>query len=82
MLEAYAEYGVWGVLVTIVGTLVYYLTRKQSGEISEMKGILIKLIDRTNRSDEAADRRHEIMIRELNDQSDDLNFLKGKADGK
>jgi predicted metallo-beta-lactamase superfamily hydrolase len=79
MLEAYAEYGVWGVMVAIVGTLIYYLTKKQSDEIGGVKSIIVKLIDRHNRSDEAADRRHEDMLKELNDISDDINYLKGKS---
>jgi hypothetical protein len=82
MLEAYAEYGVWGVLVTIVGTLLYYVTKKQSGEIEGVKSIIVKLIERHNRSDESADRRHEDMIKELNDISDDINFMKGRINGK
>ena len=42
---------------------------------------VIALINRWNRSDEARDRRHEQVLQELNDVTDDLNFLKGKADG-
>jgi len=52
------------------------------GKLKVMESILIKLIDRWNRSDEVRDRRHEDLIKELNDQSDDLNFLKGRANGK
>ena len=51
-------------------------------KLQEIEDIVIKLIDRWNRSDEVRDRRHEDLIGELNDQSDDLNFLKGRANGK
>ena len=50
--------------------------------IENVEGIVIKLIERWNKSDETRDRRHESIISELNDQSDDINFLKGKANGK
>ena len=46
------------------------------------EGIVIKLIERLNKSYDTRDRRHESIIIELNDQSDDINFLKGKANGK
>ena len=51
-------------------------------KLREIEDIVIKLIDRWNRSDEVRDRRHEDLLKELNDQSDDLNFLKGRANGK
>tara|TARA_R100000656_G_scaffold96389_1_gene69970 strand:+ start:220 stop:519 length:300 start_codon:yes stop_codon:yes gene_type:complete len=50
--------------------------------VYNVEGIVIKLIERWNKSDETRDRRHESIISELNDQSDDINFLKGKANGK
>ena len=37
----------------------------------------IKLIERWNRSDERSDRRHELMIKEMNDMSDVLMEIKG-----
>ena len=51
-------------------------------KLREIEDIVIKLIDRWNRSDEVRDRRHEDLLKELNDQSDALNFLKGRANGK
>ena len=55
---------------------------EQSVRISNIESITLKFLDRWNRSDETRDRRHEDLIGELNDQSDDLNFLKGRANGK
>ena len=42
-----------------------------------MESMIIKLIDRWNKSDETRDRRHEKMISELNDVTDVLMELKG-----
>ena len=48
-------------------------------KLDDIEDICIKLIDRWNRSDETRDRRHEDMIKEMNDVTDDLNYLKGKT---
>ena len=45
------------------------------------RDIVVKLIDRWNRSDEQRDRRHEDLVKELNEQSDDLAYLKGRING-
>ena len=39
--------------------------------------MIIKLIERWNRSDETRDRRHEKMVEEVNDLSDILMEVKG-----
>ena len=52
------------------------------GKLKEVENICIKLIDRWNRSDEVRDRRYEQLLQEINDITDDLNFLKGKSNGK
>jgi hypothetical protein len=44
--------------------------------------ICVKLVDRWNSSDQTRDRRHEDTIKELNDISDDLAYLKGRINGK
>jgi hypothetical protein len=52
---------------------------------------VVKLIDRFNKSDErfkrmedsmqeSAERRHEKLIDEINDLTDDMNFIKGRID--
>jgi hypothetical protein len=51
------------------------------GKLLEIEDMVIKLIDRWNRSDESRDRRHEAILKELNDISDDQNFVKGKLNG-
>ena len=50
-------------------------------KLDEIEQISIKLIDRWNKSDDVRDRRHEDMIKEMNDVTDDLNFLKGRING-
>ena len=52
------------------------------GKLNEIENICIKLIDRWNRSDEVRDRRHEDIIKEINDLTDDVNFLKGRINGR
>ena len=82
MMEAYAEYGAIGVMVLLFAAQVLFLQRTLMKELHEIEDICVKLIDRWNRSDESRDRRHEDLIKEINDISDDLNYLKGKANGK
>ena len=49
----------------------------QSETLENMEGMIIKLIDRWNKSDETRDRRNEKMVEELNDLSDILMEVKG-----
>ena len=81
-MEAYAEYGAMGVIVLLFIGMIQFLRTTLMSKLQEIEDIVIKLIDRWNRSDEVRDRRHEDLVSELNDQSDDLNFLKGRANGK
>ena len=79
MIETYAEYGAIGIIVILLIGLIHFLKSTLFSKLKEIEDINIKLIDRWNRSDEARDRRHEDLIKELNDVSDDLNYLKGKS---
>ncbi len=79
MIESYAEYGAIGVIVILFIGMIHFLKSTLFSKLKEIEDINIKLIDRWNRSDEARDRRHEDLIKELNDVSDDLNYLKGKS---
>lgn len=80
-MEAYAEYGAMGVIVLLFVGMIQFLKTILLKKITEVEDISIKLIDRWNRSDEIRDRRHEDLIKEINDISDDLNFLKGRING-
>ena len=51
------------------------------GKLEEIEQITIKLIDRWNMADERADRRHEKSVDEMNQITDDLNFVKGRING-
>ena len=49
----------------------------QSEKIENIQSVVIKSLDRWNRSDETRDRRHEDMVKELNDLSDVMMEVKG-----
>jgi hypothetical protein len=51
----------------------------QSKNIENIETIVIKFLDRWNRSDETRDRRHEDMVKELNDLSDVMMEVKGQV---
>ena len=82
MLEAYAEYGAIGVIILLFAAQILFLQKTLMKKLHEIEDMTIKLIDRWNRSDEARDRRHEDILKELNDISDDQNFMKGRINSK
>ena len=49
----------------------------QSTKINNIEGIIIKFLDRWNSSDDTRDRRHEDLVKELNDLSDVMMEVKG-----
>jgi len=49
---------------------------------NNVEGIVIKLIDRWNKSDDTSSRHREDIVKELNDVTDDLAYLKGRINGK
>lgn len=51
----------------------------QSKNIENIEGIVLKFLDRWNRSDETRDRRHEDLVKELNDLSDVMMEVKGQV---
>jgi len=75
------EWGIVGVMVIVFLGMVRFLKTQLMDKLSEVEDICIKLIDRWNRSDEVRDRRHEQLLQEMNDITDDLNFLKGRING-
>ncbi|MAC55623.1 MAG: hypothetical protein CME31_24025 [Gimesia sp.] len=82
MLEAYAEYGAIGVIVVLFATQIIFLQKTLMGKLREIEDISVKLIDRWNRSDETRDRRHEDIMKEIDDLSDAVSFLKGRINGR
>ena len=76
-------------IIGVIGGLITFLQKVLYGQGQRLESIIVKLIDRFNKSDsrleamadqltEAADRRHEKLVDELNDMTDDLNYVKGK----
>ena len=51
----------------------------QSKNIENIEAIVLKFLDRWNRSDEIRDRRYEDMVGELNDLSDVMMEVKGSV---
>lgn len=49
----------------------------QSNDISNIESIVLKMLDRWNKSDEISQRHREEMVRELNDLSDVMMEVKG-----
>jgi len=76
------EWGIVGVIVFLFIGMISFLKSQLLNKLNEVEEICIKLIDRWNRSDEVRDRRHEQLLQEMNDITDDLNFLKGRINGK
>ena len=78
-------------VVGIIGGLITFLQKVLYGQGKSNYEIIVKLIDRFNKSDErfkrmedsmqeSAERRHEKLIDEINDLTDDMNFIKGRID--
>jgi uncharacterized protein YicC (UPF0701 family) len=76
-------------IIAVIGGLITFLQKVLYAQGQRLESIIVKLIDRFNKSDsrleamadqltEAADRRHEKLVDELNDMTDDLNYVKGK----
>ena len=72
-------------MIGLVGVLfagqMVFLHKTLMGNLEEIEQITIKLIDRWYSSDDVRDRRHEALIQEMNDITDDLNFVKGRING-
>ena len=81
MIEIFAEYGVIGVMVMLFAGQMIFLQKTLMAKLAEIEEITIKLIDRWNKSDDRAERRHEKQIGQMNYLTDDVNFLKGRING-
>jgi hypothetical protein len=55
---------------------------KMESTIENVEGIVIKLIDRFNKSDENTANHRIDIVKELNDVTDGLSYLKGRINGK
>jgi methylthioribose-1-phosphate isomerase len=55
--------------------------RGQSETLENAEKMIIALIDRWNKSDERMDRRHEAMLKEVDDLSDKVSYMSGRLNG-
>jgi|TARA_R100001463_G_scaffold2187_3_gene9319 uncharacterized protein YoxC len=99
MIEAYAEYGAIGVIVSLFGFMIVNLIKSQKSQnqdlddirvyigkiestVKNVESITIKMLDRWNKSDDLSQRHREDIVKELNDVTDDLAYLKGRINGR
>ena len=82
MIDIFSEYGVIGVMVMLFAGQMLFLQKTLMGKLAEIEEMTIKLIDRWNKSDEVRDRRHEDILKGMNEITDDINFLKGRINGR
>ena len=82
MIEIFAEYGLIGLVGVLFAGQMVFLQKTLMSKLGEIEDIVIKLIDRWNKSDEVRDRRHEAIITEMNNITDDINFVKGRLNGR
>ena len=55
---------------------------KSETKMDNVESIVLKMLDRWNRSDETSQRHREDIVKELNDVTDDLAYLKGRINSK
>ena len=56
--------------------------RGQSETLENIEGMVIKLIERWNKSDDTSLRHREDMVREMSDLSEKISYLSGRINGK
>ena len=55
---------------------------KLETKMSNVESIVLKMLDRWNKSDDISQRHREDIVKELNDVTDALAYLKGRINGK
>ena len=55
---------------------------KIENKVENVEGITIKLIERWNKSDDVSLRHREDMVKEINEITDGLSFLRGRLNGR
>ena len=55
---------------------------KAETKVANVESIVLKMLDRWNKSDDTSERHREDIVKELNDVTDDLSYLKGRINGK
>ena len=82
MIEIFAEYGAIGVGIFLFAGQILFLQKTLMGKLKEIDDKVIALINRWNRSDETTARHREDIVKEMNDVSDGISFLKGRVNGR
>ena len=62
--------------------LIMQAIAKSETKMSNVESIVLKMLDRWNKSDDTSQRHREDIVKELNDVTDDLAYLKGRINGK
>ena len=75
------EWGIVGVMLAILWILIAFLQKTLMKKLIETDEKVIALINRWNRSDEISLRHREDIVKELNDVTDDLSYIKGRLNG-
>ena len=60
---------------------IVFLQKTLMKKLNETDEKVIALINRWNRSDEVSLRHREDIVKELNDVTDDLSYIKGRLNG-
>ena len=93
MIDAYLEGGMVLVVAILFCGQMVFLQKTLMSKLGEIEDIVIKLIDKHNKSDsdtfrkldsmiDSAERRHDILIKEVDDLSDSVAFVKGRLNGR
>ena len=82
MIDAYLEGGMVLVVAILFAGQIMFLQKTLMGKLEEIEQITIKLIDRFGRTDDVNMRHYENTIKEIDDISDSINYLKGKINGR
>jgi len=69
-------------IVGIIGGLIAFLQKVLYGQGQRLEKIVVKLIDRFNKSDETRDRRYQDLMKEVNEMSDKISYLSGRINSK
>ena len=62
--------------------LIRQAIAKSETKMANVESIVLKMLDRWNKSDDISQRHREDIVRELNDVTDDLAYLKGRINAK
>ena len=81
MIEIFAEYGMIGLVGVLFAGQMVFLQKTLMAKLAEIEEMVVALINRFNKTDDRADRRHEKLIGQMNYLTDDVNFLKGRING-